>query len=179
MSKSRATPLKQHSLPRLELMAATLGTRLYSFISKSINTDTNVCFWSDSQIVLSWITSKKTLKLFINNRVNEIRSISTLWKYCPSADNPADLLTRGITFQQLNSSIQWRHGPTWLNSPSKWPVWPQAELLLIQADYDEEVETPPVGPPLDETTESPNIGIQHLIDELDDPDFGDISDLRR
>ena len=112
MSKSRAAPLKQHSLPRLELMAATLGTRLYSFISKSINTDTNVCFWSDSQIVLSWITSKKTLKPFINNRVNEIRSISTSWKYCPSADNPADLLTRGITFQQLNSSVQWRHGPT-------------------------------------------------------------------
>ena len=123
MSKSRAAPLKQHSLPRLELMAATLGTRLYSFISKSINTDTNVCFWSDSQIVLSWITSKKTLP-FINNRVNEIQSISTSWKYCPSADNPADLLTRGITFQQLNSSVQWRNGPTWLNSPYKWPVWP-------------------------------------------------------
>ena len=145
-------------------MAATLGTRLYSFISKWINTDTNVCFWSDSQIVLSWITSKKTLKPFINNRINEIRSISTSWKYCPSADNPADLLTRGITFQQLSSSIQWRHGPTWLNSPSKWPVWPYAELLLIQADYYEEVETPTVGPPLDETTEPPNIGIQHLVD---------------
>ena len=123
-------------------MAATLGTRLYSFISKSINTDTNVCFWSDSQIILSWITSKKTLKPFINNRVNEIQSISTSWKYCPSADNPADLLTRGITFQQLNSSVQWRNGPTWLNSPYKWPVWPQAEILLVQADCDEEVETP-------------------------------------
>ena len=79
-------------------------------------------------------------------------------------DNLADLLTRGITFQQLSSSIQWRHGPTWLNSPSKWPVWPHPELLLIQADYDEEVETPPVGPPLDETTEPPNIEIQHLVD---------------
>ena len=145
-------------------MAATLGTRLHSFISKSINTDTNVCLWSDSQIVLSWITSKKTLKLLINNYVNEIRSISTSWKYCPSADNPTDLLTRGITFQQLSSSIQWRHGPTWLNSPSKWTVWPHAELLLIQADYDEEVVSTPVGPPLDETTEPPNIGIQHLVD---------------
>ena len=164
MSKSRAASLKQHSLPRLELMAATLGTRLYSFISKSINTYTNVCFWSDSQIVLSWITSKKTLKPFINNHVNEIQSISTSWKYCPSADNPADLLTRGMTFQQLSSSIQWRHGPTWLNSPSEWPVWPHAELLVIQADYNEEVETPPVAPPLDETTKPPNIGIQHLVD---------------
>ena len=43
-------------------------------------------------------------------------------------------------------------------------MWPHPELLLIQADYDEEVETPPVGPPLDETTEPPNIEIQHLVD---------------
>lgn len=164
ISKSRAAPLKQHSLPRLELMAAVLGTRLYNFISKSINIDTNVYFWSNSQIVLSWITSKKTLKPFVHNHVREIRSISTSWRYCPSPDNPTDLLTRGITFQQLNSSIQWRHGPTWLNSPSKWPVWPQTEILLIQADYDEEAETPPVETPLAGTTEPSNIGIQHLID---------------
>lgn len=108
MSKSSAVPLKQHSLPRLELMAAVLaiGTRLYSFISKLINTDANLYFWSDSQIVLFWISSKKTLKPFVNNQVNAIQSIFKLRKYYPSTDNPADLLTRGVTFQQLNSSIQ-------------------------------------------------------------------------
>jgi len=164
MSKARTAPLKQQSLPRLELMAAVLGTRLYSFISKSVSADMHVCFWSDSQIYLSWITSKKKLKPFVNNRVNEIRSISISWRYCPSSDNPADLLTRGITFQQLNSSIQWRHGPTWLCLPSEWPIWPQTEILLIQADFDAEVEVPPVETPLAENTELPNIGIQHLID---------------
>ena len=164
MSKSRAAPLKQHSLPRLELMAAVLGRRLYSFIAKSINIDTNVYFWSDSQIVLSWITSKKILKPFVNNRVQEIRSVSASWRYCPSADNPADLLTRGITFQQLNSSIQWRYGPSWLKLPSKWPVWPQAEILLTQADYDEDIETPSVEKSLADTTEPFSTGIQHLID---------------
>ena len=163
MSKSRAAPLKQLSLPRLELMAAVVGTRLYTFISKSITTNANVCFWSDSQIVLSWITSKKKLKPFVHNRVSEIQSVSTSWRYCPSSDNPADLLTRGITFQQLHSSIQWRQGPTWLNSPSNWPVWPQAEILLIQAEVDEEVEIPPVETPPAEATEIPT-GIQHLID---------------
>ena len=164
MSKSRAAPLKKHSLPRLELMAAVLGTRLYSFIAKSINTDTNVYFWSDSQIVLSWITSKKILKPFVSNRVHEIRSISTSWRYCPSADNPADLLTRGITFQQLSSSTQWRFGPTWLSLPSKWPVWPQVEVLLTRTDYEEEVETPSVKNLLAGTTEPSSTGIQHLID---------------
>ena len=94
MSKARTTPLKQHTLPRLELMAAVLGVRLYIFISTSIST-TNMFFWSDSQIVLSWITRKKTLKPFVSNHINEIRSVSTEWRYCSSADNPADLLTRG------------------------------------------------------------------------------------
>ena len=140
MSKARAAPLKQHTLPRLELMAAVLSARLYVFISTSIST-TNVLFWSDSQIVLSWITSKKTLKPFVSNRVSEIRSVSTEWRYCPSADNPADLLTRGITFDQLNASIQWRHGPTWLNAPSNWPIWPHTEIL-IQAAADEEADIP-------------------------------------
>jgi len=162
ISKSRAAPLKQHSLPRLELMAAVLGTRLYTFISTSITTGPNVYFWSDSQIVLSWITSKKTLKPFVNNRVQEIRSISTTWKFCPSADNPADLLTRGISYHQLKSSTLWRHGPTWLNSPSLWPAWPQAEILLIQADVGEE-DLEPLPPPAD-TSDSSTTGLHHLID---------------
>lgn len=37
ISKSRAAPLKQHTFPRLELMAAVIGTRLYNFISTSIS----------------------------------------------------------------------------------------------------------------------------------------------
>ena len=131
MSKARTAPLKQHTLHRLELMAALLGARLYIFISTSIST-TNMFFWSDSQIVLSWITSKKTLKPFINNRINEIRSISTEWRYYPLADNPADLLTRGITFDQFNSSTHWRYGPTWLSLTSEWPKWPHVEIFFVQ-----------------------------------------------
>lgn len=107
MSKSRAAPLKQLSLPRLELKAAVLAAKLSVFIRTSLNIDCTLYLWSDSQIVLHWIASQKTLKPFISHRVNEIRSISTCWKYCPSVDNPADLLTRGVTFQQMNSSTNW------------------------------------------------------------------------
>jgi len=141
MSKARTAPLKQHTLPRLELMAAVLGARLYTFIPTTVST-ADTFFWSDSQIVLSWITSKKTLKPFVSNRVTEIRSVSTEWRYCPSADNPADLLTCGISFDQFNSSTQWRQGPTWLSSPSQWPTWPHTEILIVQADADKEVNTP-------------------------------------
>ena len=43
------------------------------------------------------------IKPFINTRVGEIASAfpASRWQYCPTADNPADLLTREITSQQL------------------------------------------------------------------------------
>ena len=140
-------------------MAATLGTRLYSFISKSINTDT---------VFVSGLIARSSFPGSPARRhlSHLLTTVSIKYDRSPHCGNTAhQRITRliyspeRITFQQLSSSIQWRHGPTWLNSPSKWPVWPHPELLLIQADYDEEVETPPVGPPLDETTKASNIEI--------------------
>ena len=67
----------------------------------------------------------------------EIQSVSTRWKYCPSANNPADLLTRGITFDQLNNSDKWNHGPEWLITPSRWPTWQRLEVFHIQVAAEE------------------------------------------
>lgn len=65
-------------------------------------------------------------------------------------------MTRGISFDQLILSIQWRHGPTWLTTPPKWPVWTQTETLLIQAEIEEEIESP--------TANTSNSGIHCLVD---------------
>jgi len=160
MSKSRAAPLRPHSLPRLELMAAVVASRLCSFVIKSLRTSTTVCFWSDSQIVLSWIYSDKKLKPFVSNRVAEIRAVSTTWRYCPSADNPADLLTRGITADQLCNSDKWNHGPSWLPTPTHWPTWERCEVLLIEeaaVELDDNSDTVP--------TDDLPVGI-HLIIRL-------------
>ena len=74
MSKTRIAPLKGLTLPRLELMAALIGTRLYKFISSSLALDHNfqMFLWSDSQIVLHWILNQKKLKSFVASRVQEI-----------------------------------------------------------------------------------------------------------
>ena len=131
-------PLKQHSLPRLELMAAVIAARLGTFVVESLNLRTSTYCWSDSQIVLCWLKSKKKLKPFIEHRVTEIQASSSPWQYFPTACNPADLLTRGLTAQQLADSTLWRHGPSWLLSPSEWPIWTPSEALLIQAANVEE-----------------------------------------
>ena len=114
ISKSRVALVKQHTLPRLELMAAVIAARLGSFVVNSLNHTTDIFYWSDSQIVLYWIQSKKSLKPFIKHRVKEILDISSSWGYCPTACNPADLVIRGLTAEQLVDSTLWRYGPSWL-----------------------------------------------------------------
>ncbi|XP_070543771.1 uncharacterized protein [Ptychodera flava] len=78
--------------------------------------------WSDSQIALYWINSVKKLPIFVSNRVREINGFRHIYKYCPSADNPDDLLTRGITSDQLANSTLWWNGPTWLKENGDWPI---------------------------------------------------------
>lgn len=62
---------------------------------------------SESQIVLHWLWSTK--ELFVASRLREIKELMSLknQKYCPISDNPADLLTRGISSQQFKSSDKW------------------------------------------------------------------------
>ena len=112
MSKSRVAPIKSIILPKLELMAAVMATRLAQFVISSMkslkcyNPPCNVHLWTDSQIVLYWICKNSNHKPFITRRVQEIiKSFpADVWSFTPSSDNPADLLTRGISTQQLISS---------------------------------------------------------------------------
>ena len=59
-------------------------------------------FWSESQIVLNWIMCIKPLKTFIVNRVKEIKNLvkNQQWKHRPTDMNPADMLTRRLTFEK-------------------------------------------------------------------------------
>ncbi|CAG2233938.1 unnamed protein product [Mytilus edulis] len=77
-------------------MAAVIGARLAHHLQTTL-TCSNITLWSDSQIVLQWIKTTKTLKRFVSNRINEIKKLTDNceWKYCPTNYNPADLLSRG------------------------------------------------------------------------------------
>ena len=144
MAKARVAPLKGHTLPQLELLAALTGSRLCKFILSSLDDfQVNIVMWSDSQITLCWLSSKKKLKPFVANRVNEIHELlpNATWEYIPTHDNPADLVTRGISFASLSDSQLWQYGPTWLTCKSQWPTWEHAETPHLQTD-EEVIEEP-------------------------------------
>ena len=175
MAKGRVAPLKKLSLPRLELMAALVGATLAEFLRNALKekmSNPQVNLWSDSQIVLHWINSTKQLQQFVQNRIKEIHRLveEASWRYCPTSDNPADLLTRGVSTAQLKESHIWLHGPTWLTDSSNWPTWEASTALLIEvpgASSTEKQEDTPVNEVHpDETPES-------------SPKLSTIADIRR
>ena len=106
MAKNRVAPQKNLTLPKLELLAAVVASRIARFIIDTLNLQVKpTYFWGDSQIVLHWLDSTKPLPQFISNRVREIKNAvpDAIWNYCPTVDNPADLLTRGVSYQFLSS----------------------------------------------------------------------------
>ena len=122
-SRVRLAPLKRRllTLPRLELMAAVLGSRILTHVRDVIPQMKSLpyhCF-SDSMIVLGWIQNDST-DLFVRNRVREIRNntSSRSWQHIPTKSNPADLPTRGSTAEQLSSSSLWWNGPPQLPQTS-------------------------------------------------------------
>ncbi|KRY98187.1 hypothetical protein T4B_10501, partial [Trichinella pseudospiralis] len=83
-----------------------------------------VCCWSDSQITLCWIRNvARTWKPFVKNRVESIHELVKPedWRYCPTKDNPADVITRGTTLKKLKDNHLWWNGPKWLHDENQWP----------------------------------------------------------
>ena len=164
MAKSRVAPTrKQLTLPELELMAALTAAHLVSYLQEQLQV-TRVTLWSDSQIVLHWLNSTKILKPFISNRIQEVKKLTSIssWKYCPTTDNPSDLLTRGITADQLKASSLWKHGPKWLPNRSQWPSWPTTEVLHLLT-----TETSTDEATTNSTVPAQQQGLHHLINPSD------------
>ncbi|XP_035208111.1 uncharacterized protein LOC118182826 [Stegodyphus dumicola] len=123
-AKSRITPTKTITIPRLELMAATIGARLFSSVKQALKLpNIKTYFWTDSSTVLVWITRREQWSVFVTNRISEIRKLTTSedWFHISTDQNPADILSRGCGPRQLQKR-KWWQGPAWLkNSKEQWP----------------------------------------------------------
>ncbi|XP_033317690.1 uncharacterized protein LOC117215414 [Bombus bifarius] len=111
-------PLKSQTIPRLELSGALLLASLATTVLQALPSNiSRTVYWTDSTIVLHWInTSPHTLKTFVANRVTEIqqKTHTSDWRHIPTADNPADLISRGQSHEDFLRPTIWQHGPEWL-----------------------------------------------------------------
>ncbi|XP_063442541.1 uncharacterized protein LOC134722840 [Mytilus trossulus] len=123
------------TLPKLELMAAVIGARMAKNITKTLKPQ-RIVLWSDSQIVLHWISSLKSFGRIVQNRVIEIKESTQNydWKYVPTDSNPADLQTRGISSTQFKESTLWMQGPSWISDENSWPTWTPQEIERVIND---------------------------------------------
>jgi hypothetical protein len=85
MGKSRVSPLKPTTIPRLELTAAVVSVKVSSILCDELDLVNAVeVFWTDNQVVLGYINNDaRRFHVFVANRVQEIRDNTSpdQWKY--------------------------------------------------------------------------------------------------
>lgn len=108
MAKSRVSPTKLTTIPRLELTAATVAVRVSDMLRRELELqELHEFFWTDSTVVLGYINNEaKRFQVFVANRIQRIRSSTKpeQWAYVASEDNPADHASRGLRPEQLKNS---------------------------------------------------------------------------
>ena len=131
-AKTKLSPIKQISIPRLELSAAALGCKLLKACLDAFSSQKKPMLkpigWTDSTVVLSWINDHPAKwSYFVGIRTTAIQEIipPASWKHVPSAENPADCASRGLAPSLLLSHKLWWNGPSWLaENPITWPQQP-------------------------------------------------------
>ena len=136
-AKSKLASLRkinEHSVPTLELMGVILTLKcLPTLIETYKNIQfqfINVCV--DVQVVLHWLITKerKVKPKFVKNRISEVNGLikalddefkmPIMFKYVHTNQNPADLLTRGISYDKyLRIRNLWLKDPSWLTNKFK------------------------------------------------------------
>ena len=134
LGKKRVTPIKTTTISKLELQAALHASRIkVSIIEEHDFTINQVFMWTDSSFVIQWLNAfEKKQQTFVANRIGDFLENTKLgeWNHIPGAQNPADLDTRGMSANEVASSV-WLNGPAWLvENEAHWPKATAASTIV-------------------------------------------------
>lgn len=127
MAKARVAPLKLVMIPRMELTAATMTSRMDTMLRKELQMElADSIFWTDSTSVLEYINNKTTrFRTFVS--FSEIGKVSNArqWRYVNTINNPANMASRSLSVNSFLKKQIWVSGPQFLLGPQeKWPQNP-------------------------------------------------------
>ncbi|XP_065094108.1 uncharacterized protein LOC135714654 [Ochlerotatus camptorhynchus] len=135
-AKTKVTPLRTLSIPRLELQAAMMGSRLLQNVCSALTLNIRKRFlWTDSATVLAWLRSdSRRYHQFVAFRVGEILSLTSVdeWHYVPSKLNVADDATKWNSGPSFDPENRWFQGPSFLRDPKG--QWPKQSAEVSEAD---------------------------------------------
>ncbi|XP_055589375.1 uncharacterized protein LOC129741652 [Uranotaenia lowii] len=167
-SKSKVAPLKCQSIARLELSGALLIAEQFEKVKDSLKISAKAFFWTDSTCVLRWLQAIPTVwTTYVANRVSKIQSISEgcKWRHVPGIQNPADLISRGVSPANIVENQFWWKGPAWLQESEE--SWPQAPAFCAREEGDEELRRTTVVVVASETEEFVNSYISKFSSYID------------
>ena len=111
IGRSRSSPVRPISIPRLELQAVTMSVKMYRVLVDELTYKiSNATFWSDSQMKLQYIKNvSKQFQTYVANCVVEIREVTSpdQWKHCPGKVNPADDASCGLKPPKRSCQHPW------------------------------------------------------------------------
>lgn len=139
LGKSRLSPVKVTTIPRLELVAATLSAHMGNVLLKELDDKPDlVKYHTDSTTILRYISSdQRRFHVFVANRIQAIRDISSIdqWRYVSTKDNPADEASRGVDVNTLLNYSRWLNGPSFLwDIEENWPDQPFTIIPVSRTD---------------------------------------------
>jgi len=70
-SKTRVCLLKAQTIPRLELLAAVILSRLFTAIRDYLSLPVETFLWTDSMVILCWLQINKPCKQYVSSQVSE------------------------------------------------------------------------------------------------------------
>lgn len=98
--------------------------------------------WSDNTTALQWIHKPlHELKLYVANRVKKIKELTEVrtWQHIRTAENPADLVIRGLLAGEIVNNPLWWNEPSWLAKEQK--CWPEPlDIRTIDVSNDARAE---------------------------------------
>ena len=144
---ARVAPLKDLTIPRLELMSARILAVLMDNVYKALCSQViidKVKYWLDSKTALYWIYNQGEWKQWVQFRVSEILRLTKKsdWRHVGGKDNPADLGSRGVSALVLKDSKLWWEGPKWLRESEN--NWPTSLVLEDSTEIKEERKRMPI-----------------------------------